>query len=116
MLPLYSELCADTTTATATSAAVQVRVLGGALLLAIVTAVMNSELKHTLSKLLSAQELSQVFRTVDAIQRLAEPLRTAVKDTFLKGYNMQLRILVGIAAAEVPATLMMWQKENVIIT
>ncbi|KAF2106036.1 putative efflux pump antibiotic resistance protein [Lophiotrema nucula] len=100
--------------ATATSAVVQIRVLGGALVLAIVTAVMNTDLRPTLTRMLSAQELTRVFQAVGSIQSLSQPLSTAVKDTFLKGNNnMQLRILVGFAAAEVPATVMMWQKDPV---
>ncbi|KAF2736979.1 putative multidrug resistance protein fnx1 [Polyplosphaeria fusca] len=99
--------------ATATSAVVQARMLGGALVLAIITAVMNSNLSGALALMLSAEEFARVFRAIKAIQDLPESLKTAVKDMFLKGYNMQLRILVGLAAAEVPAALLMWQKEAV---
>jgi hypothetical protein len=99
--------------ATSTSAVVQFRMLGGALILAVITAVMNNEVKHTLLQFLSHKDLQDIFRTTEAIQGLIEPARTMVKETFLKGYNMQLRILIGFAAMEIPATLLMWQKEQV---
>ncbi|KAF2248052.1 putative multidrug resistance protein fnx1 [Trematosphaeria pertusa] len=99
--------------ATSTSAVVQIRMLSGALVLAIITAVMNSNLNRTLPQVLTDQELFRVFQSTDAIAMLGEPVRTEVKETFLKGYNMQLRILVGFAGAEVLATLLMWQEDQV---
>ncbi|KAF2690332.1 putative multidrug resistance protein fnx1 [Lentithecium fluviatile CBS 122367] len=99
--------------ATSTAAIVQMRMLGGALVLALVTAVMNSNLKDTLVEVLSGEQLGQVFRTTEAIAGLVEPVKTAVQETFLKGYNMQLRILLGFAAAQLPFTLLMWEREPV---
>ena len=87
--------------------------LGGALVLAIITAVMNQDLDRSLSGLLNPSQLAAVFRSAEVVARLPEPLHTAVKETFMKGFNMQLRILIGFAAAEVPFTLMMWQKDPV---
>lgn len=103
-------------TATSTSAVVQLRMLGGALGLALVTATMNSSLKHTLTQMLSSQQVVQVFRTTETIGHLPEPVKTAVREAFLKGYNTQLHILVGFAAAQVPATFLIWQKEPVRIS
>jgi hypothetical protein len=97
--------------ATSTAAIVQMRMLGGALILALVTAVMNNNLKNTLIDVLPAEQLVHVFHTTEAIASLSGPLKTTVRETFLKGYNMQLRILLGFAAAQLPFTLLMWQKE-----
>jgi hypothetical protein len=99
--------------ATSTSAVVQLRMLGGALGLALVTAIMNSSLKSTLTEVLSHQQIALIFRTTQAIQDLPEPLRTAVREAFLDGYNTQLHILTGFATAQVPATFLIWQKEQV---
>lgn len=85
--------------------------LGGALALAIITAIMNQNLQHTLSGALTVPQLTEVFRTTLSIAQLPEPTRETVRSTFMNCFNMQLRILVGFAAAEVPFTLMMWQKE-----
>jgi hypothetical protein len=99
--------------ATSTAAVVQIRMLGGALILALITAVMNGDLKNTLLGVLNQEEMLRVLRATEAIQMLPDPTRTAVKETFLKGYNMQLRILVGFAGAGIPFTLLMWQAEPV---
>lgn len=99
--------------ATGTSALIQFRFLGAAVVLAIVTAAMNSDLKRTFLQWISPLQLAQMLRTTESIQAIPEPLRTMVKDVFLKGYNMQLRILIGIAAAMFPATLLMWQRKQV---
>jgi hypothetical protein len=60
---------------------------------------------------LTMPQLEKIFQTTQAIVNLPEPLRTMVRDTFMKGFNMQLRILLGFAGAEIPFTLLMWQKE-----
>lgn len=99
--------------ATGTSAAIQFRFLGAALTVAIVTAVMNTHLKNKLILFLSPVQLAQMLRTTEAIDALHEPLRARVKGIFLEGYNMQLQILIGIAAAMFPATMLMWEKEQV---
>ncbi|KAI8943272.1 hypothetical protein NX059_001292 [Plenodomus lindquistii] len=99
--------------ATATSAAVQVRVIGGALILALTTGVMNNNLEQSLVRIISIEDLGRIVRAVSTIQSLEEPLQTAVKDVFLNEYNTQLRILIGVAAAGVPVALMMWQREQV---
>ena len=85
--------------------------LGGALGLAIITAVMNQNLVHMLSGSLTTSQLADIFRTTESIVHLSEPLRTMVRHTFMKGFNMQLRILLGFAVAEIPFTLLMWKKE-----
>ncbi|KAF2643545.1 putative multidrug resistance protein fnx1 [Massarina eburnea CBS 473.64] len=99
--------------ATATATTVQVRMLGGALSLAVVTAVMNHDLNHTLAGILPPKQLVHIFQTLEAIGSISEPNKTVVRDTFLKGYNMQLRILIGFVLFEIPATLLMWQKDAV---
>ena len=74
---------------------------------------MNSKLKHELDQLVPAEEVARIFRSTKMIQTLAEPTRDRIRDAFNGGYNMQLRILAGFAGAEIPATLMMWQKQQV---
>ncbi|ORY12828.1 putative multidrug resistance protein fnx1 [Clohesyomyces aquaticus] len=98
--------------ATSTSGAVQFRLLGGAIAVAIVTAVMNNDVRRTLLPIIGPEDLAQILRTTETIEELKEPLRTIVRDVFLKGYNMQLRIIVGFAAAGIPATLLMWQQKE----
>ncbi|KAL9116207.1 MAG: hypothetical protein Q9227_000578 [Pyrenula ochraceoflavens] len=99
--------------ATSTSAVFQSRLLGGALILAVITAAMNSKLNNELQRLVPAGDVARIFRSTKIIQTLAEPTRDRVRDAFNRGYNMQLRILAGFAGAEILATLIMWQKEGV---
>jgi hypothetical protein len=72
-------------------AVVQLRMLGGALGLALVTAITNSTLNSTWTDMLP------IFRSTRAIQNLPEPFRRAVREAFLDGYNTQLHILAGFA-------------------
>jgi hypothetical protein len=95
---------------------VQIRVIGGALILAIVIAVMNSNLKSTLLQIISPEDFELIFQRVSYIYEVAEPMRTSVRDSFMKGFDVQLRILIGFAAAGIPTAGLMWQKEQVRIT
>ncbi|ORY17866.1 putative multidrug resistance protein fnx1 [Clohesyomyces aquaticus] len=100
-------------TATSTSASVQFRILGGAIALATVTAAMNSTIKPELAALVSQEELAHLLRTTTAIHILEQPIRMYVQMIFMDGYNLQLKILVGFAAAEIPATCLIWQRDQV---
>jgi hypothetical protein len=45
-----------------------------------------------------------------AIQRLNEATQVLVRHAFSDGFNLQMRILIGIAAGHVLATALMWTK------
>lgn len=100
-------------TATGTSAMVQFRLLGGALALCLVTAIMNNNLRQDLLPHIGPEVLSRIFRTTAAINALSEPTKALVRSGFMRGYNLQLRILIGFAGAQLPATLLMWQKDGI---
>ena len=92
---------------------VQFRLLGGALALCLVTAVMNNGLREDLLPYIDPDIMGHIFRTTAAINELSEPTKTLVRDVFMRGYNLQLHILIGFAGAQLPATLLMWQKEGI---
>ncbi|KAF2657865.1 putative multidrug resistance protein fnx1 [Lophiostoma macrostomum CBS 122681] len=95
--------------ATCTASVIQFRSLGGALALSLVTAIMNHSIQNSLLPVLGPQKLAQIFLSPQSLNALDEPLRSVVKEVFWKGFNMQLRILLGFAVAQVPATMLMWK-------
>ncbi|PSN70502.1 hypothetical protein BS50DRAFT_599082 [Corynespora cassiicola Philippines] len=113
MMPAAIEKGDLVRTATSTSAVVQLRMLGRALDLALVTANMKSRLKYALEQFLSHHQVRKVFKAAETIPHLPEPVKTLVREAFLRDYNTQLHILVGLAAAQIPATFLIWEKEPV---
>ena len=93
----------------------QFRSLGGALAISLVTAVMNQSVRNTLLPLLGAHDMEMIFLSPEALNTLQEPARIIAREVFWKGFNMQLRILLGFAVAQVPVTMLMWKKEQVTI-
>ncbi|KAI1261413.1 drug resistance transporter [Xylariaceae sp. FL1019] len=101
--------------ATATSAVVQFRFLGGATVLAIVTAVANKWLLGVLGTLVSSEEAMMILRDSATIGGLSAATGTAVRELFVKSFDLQMKILVGFAAAQFPVTLLMWKRRPLLL-
>ena len=106
---------ADRLLAVALSALIQFRTMGGAIGLAIVTTVMNNYVKSHLANYLSQDQIGNLLRTTEAFPTLPPDLADTVKRIFEDGYNLQMRVVVGFSAAQIPAALLMWQKKQVVV-
>ena len=87
--------------------------MGGATALAIVTAVANTWLRDAMSSVLSPEAIALAFRQPDTINSLPGALRDTVRTMFSKSFNLQMRILIGFAAAQVPVTFLTWKKDQI---
>lgn len=92
---------------------IQFRFLGGATILSIATAVGNSWIRDNLSSVLSPDTLERLFRSAETIGILPEDVRDEVQGYFVLSFNLQMRILIGVAVAAVFSSLMMWQKPQI---
>ena len=101
--------------AVATSAIVQFRLLGGVGGLAIVTAVLNGYVRSHLSQILPPATVQSLLQTTKAFENLPEPVARMVKSTFAAAYNLQLRIVIGFSAAQIPAALLLWKRKQLIV-
>ncbi|KAI1179865.1 drug resistance transporter [Nemania sp. FL0916] len=110
MIPYAIE---DRDRATATSAVVQFRFLGGATALAIVTAVANKWLLTVLSEIVSPEQVELILRDSAFIGSLPEMVQGTIRSKFVEAFNRQMRILIGFAAAQFLATLLMWQRDPI---
>lgn len=99
--------------AVASAAVVQFRFLGGAVILSTATAVGNGWIRGTLSEVLSPEQLRALFRSTDTINMLAGDVQDNVRGHFVQSFNLQMRIVLGVAVAAVLSSLMMWQKPQV---
>ena len=97
------------------SAMVQFRTMGGAIGLATATGVLNSYIRTHLAQILSPGQINALLRTADAFRELAPELKDSVRMIFARGYNLQIQVMMGFAAAQLPTSLLMWERRNIVV-
>ena len=93
----------------------QFRVMGGAVGLAVVTTVFNSNVRPALADLLSREQVETLLRSAGAVKSFAPETQEIITNTFASAYNLQMKILAGFAAAQIPSSILMWQKKQIIV-
>lgn len=96
-------------TAVATGAIVQFRFLGGAIGLAIGSSIMNSYLKVNLASILSPSELASLLQSIEVLTTFGPEVQQRVREVFVQSYDIQFKVVTGIAAAQFPAAALMWR-------
>ena len=89
--------------------------MGGAIGLAIVTAVLNSDVSSGLKGVIDAEQIAAILQTGSALTGLPPDVQATVRSVFAKSYNVQFKILAGLAAVQIPSSLIMWQKKQIIV-
>jgi MFS family permease len=97
----------------AVSAVIQFRTLGGTVFLAIVSSVFLNFIRANLGKQLSDHQVEAILKSTKALESVPAEIRSSITEIFSKGYNLQWRILVGVAAAQLPAALLIWKKDQI---
>jgi len=83
--------------------------------LAIVTSVMSRWVRSELEKFLPIEQVELLLQTTDVISKLPEAAQSQVREVFGRGYNFQMKIMIGMAAAQLPSTLLMWTKKPIMV-
>lgn len=92
----------------------QFRTMGGAIGLSIVNTVMHTFLKSRLRNIItSADALNKVLDSAQSIAALDPATRLKVVLEFSEGYNIQMRILAGLAAVQLLGSAVMWQRRQI---
>lgn len=99
--------------AVAMGAITQFRIMGSAIGLSIVNSVMHSMLRSGLAPILTPLQLNEVLDSAQYIADFPPKVREQVLSKFSDGYNVQMRILAGLAAGQIIGTLIMWQKKQI---
>lgn len=97
------------------SAMIQFRTMGGVIGLAIVTSVLNNYIRSHLAQVLSADQINVLLRTTDAFAALPPEVKESVRIIFARGYDLQLQVMIGFSAAQLPASLLMWKKKQIVV-
>lgn len=93
----------------------QFRYLGGAIGLAIVANILNSFLNSRLSQLLSPEEVALLLQCSDVVQSFSPGLQEFIREAFGDGYNIMIKVLAGISAAQLPAAILMWKRNQIVV-
>lgn len=93
----------------------QFRVMGGVIGLAMITTAFNGLVRSQLSSLISASELETLLKSPETIASFTTDIQRIVRTTFAEGYTLQTKILAGLAAGQIPAALLMWEKEQIMV-
>ncbi|PVI03994.1 hypothetical protein DM02DRAFT_652014 [Periconia macrospinosa] len=92
--------------AVGTGMVAQFRILGGVVALAIVTCVSTPVLHSTLLSSLSQQQATSILERLAIVQSLPKETQKVVRDRFSRGFDLQMKIITGFAAAHIPAALL----------
>ncbi len=80
-----------------------------------VTSVLDGFVRSRLSAFLSAGQIGALLQTSAVVNTFSSEQQEKIRATFGQGYNIQMRILIGLAAAQLPSSLLMWQKKQIIV-
>jgi len=97
------------------AAITQFKVLGGAIGLAIVISAMNRSIRSDLLEVLPVIQVKEVLDTTSIIKSMPPDVQATVREIFGRGYNLQMKIMVGFAVAQIPSTILMWTKKPTMI-
>lgn len=89
--------------------------MGGAIGLGIVTSVLNGYVRSHLGHFLSPDQVRTLLQSNAAILALSPDQQEMTRVVFGRGYNLQMKILIGLAAAQLPGSLVMWQKKQILV-
>jgi len=77
--------------------------------LAICTTILNSFVKKELRKQLDSTQITAVGQSLGAINDLTPAQQTFVRETFGRGYALQMWMLLGFSGMVVLSSLIMWE-------
>lgn len=95
--------------AISSGALLQFRVVGGALGLALASALMNSYLTSHLSHSIGSEGLAAVLQSTVAIKGFPPDVQRMVLQKFADGYDLQMKILAGFAGLQVACVGLLWR-------
>lgn len=100
--------------AVANGAISQFRILGGSLGLSTVICASSPSLRNHLEAIIGPTQTHLLLERTERLFLLPPEARALARRAFGESYNLQMTVLIGFAAATVPACILMWQRKAVI--
>jgi hypothetical protein len=85
--------------------------LGGLIGLSVAVSLSTPQVRAELLEVLPSPNVQHLLEKPEAINSLNGNSLGAVRSIFAKGYSLQIKMLVGLAVAQVPTTLLMWTNQ-----
>jgi hypothetical protein len=92
----------------------QFRILGGVIALATITCVSTPLIRSALLEAISPEQTHEILERLEIIPHLPEETQAHVRSSFQHGFGLQMKIIMGFAAGNIPATLMMMSKQSLL--
>lgn len=86
------------------------RILGGAIGVAIATSLLNNTVISTLADIIPAETVSHLLQNLSSMSSLSSHDQVVVQSAFAHGYHKQLAMILGFCAAEVLSIGLMWER------
>jgi hypothetical protein len=116
VLDISSVYDVDPIAAVGLGAISQLRVMGGAIVLAIVTSVFNSYTSPRLVEYLSRYDMtSNAIYSAESFAKLSVPDRDGVRSILETGFNRQMIVLSVFGAAQIPVAALLWRKKQIVV-
>lgn len=94
-------------------AGMQFRYLGGAIGLGIMTAVLDSTIKSSLSTIFTPEQITELLRSSGNAGALSPDKQLLVKLAYEDAFQLQWKVLIGFVAAQIPlAVIMFWRSKR----
>ncbi|KAK3197256.1 hypothetical protein GRF29_1536g1100656 [Pseudopithomyces chartarum] len=100
-------------TSVAMGSVTQFRMMGGAITLAIINTVRNNFLKSSLKEVLKPEQISALLEFSHPSSNLDPATQQVVGRKLAEGYNLQTKILAGMAGVQLLSCFLMWQKKQI---
>lgn len=102
-------------TAVAMGSITQFRIMGGAIGIAIATTLLNGLLRSRLSDFLSQPQVDILLLSAKSVSSFPPTTQLMIRKAFAEGFNLQMKVLAGFAAAQIPSSFLMWQKKQITV-
>ncbi|KAF1974063.1 MFS general substrate transporter [Bimuria novae-zelandiae CBS 107.79] len=100
-------------TSVAMGSVTQFRLMGGAVTLAIINTARNAYLKSHLKGILEPEQINAILDFAHTSGPLDPATQRVVGTKLAEGYNLQTKILAGMAGVQLLSSLLMWQKRQI---
>ncbi|KAI1121538.1 major facilitator superfamily domain-containing protein [Nemania abortiva] len=97
------------------AAGAQLRSMGSSIVLAISTSVFNTYARSRLQGLLGVSSSDELLFSGEILGSLPPALLEQVRHLLAESYNRQVLVLAVSAALQVPASLLMWKKKQLVV-
>jgi hypothetical protein len=76
---------------------------------------MNNYLESHLKEFLSAEQIHDLLKSTKAIGTLPPSSIENVMTALVKAYNLQMKVMIGFSAMQIPLASLMWQKKQIVV-